>query len=347
MRNFNYALLKGKKWDGELLNYMTKIGEYKGRQELFLHQKPTVLGNLVERATRQSTESSNRIEGIRTTDSRIKALLLKKSSPKNRDEQEILGYQDVLNTIHESYAYIPITPQIILQLHRDLYQYSDKSIGGKFKNTQNFISETLPGGEQIVRFTPLSPIETPEAMDRICQSYNREIDKGDIHPLILIQPLFMIFFASIRSMMEMGISRLLTTLFLYKSGYVVVRFISLEEKIERTKSSYYDALERSGIGWHENKEESSPFIKYSLATILSAYRDFEKRVDIFANKQSALQQVEDAVNQILGKFTKRDIMERTPTISRASVEKALKELVDSNKIERHGKGRATYYNKKE
>lgn len=347
MRSFDYSELNTKKWDGEILNYISKIGEYKGRQELFLSQKPKVLENLVELAIIQSTEASNKIEGIRTTNSRIKDLVLKKIEPKNRDEEEILGYQDVLSTIHESYEFIPIKIEIILQLHRDLFKYSDKSIGGKFKNTQNFITESLENGESIIRFTPLKPYESEEAIKLICESYNREIDKGEINPLILI-PAFIHDFLCIHPFNDGNgrMSRLITTLLLYKLGYVVGRYISIEEKIEKTKNTYYQVLEKSGYGWHENKEDINYFVKYILGIILSAYRDFEERVDIFDNNLSAFEQVEQAVNRKIGKFTKSEIMELTPTISRASVENSLKKLLDKNIIERHGKGRATYYIKK-
>lgn len=347
MRSFDYSLLQDKKWDLEVLNYISKIGEFKGRQELYLSQKPKTLENLVELAIIQSTESSNKIEGIRTTDSRIRDLVLKKIKPKNRDEEEILGYQDVLSTIHESYEFIPLTPEIILQFHRDLFKYADKSIGGKFKNTQNYISETLQNGKTFVRFTPLKPYETPNAIEMICKSYNREIDKGEINSLILI-PSFIHDFLCIHPFNDGNgrMSRLLTTLLLYKLGYVVGRYISLEEKIEKTKNIYYDVLEKSGVGWHENKEDTGYFIKYILGIILSAYRDFEARVDIFDDKASALEQVQYAINQKIGKFTKSEIMELVPTISRASVENSLRELVDKNVIERKGKGRATFYVKK-
>ncbi len=347
MRNFDYSILAQKKWDSEIVNYISKIGEHKGRQELFLNQKPKVLENLVELAIIQSTESSNKIEGIRTTDARIKDLVLKNVKPRNRDEEEILGYQEVLSIIHESFEYIPIKKEIILQLHKDLFKYSDRSIGGKFKNTQNYISETLANGETFILFTPLKPYETTPAVDMICESYNREIDRGQINPLILI-PAFIHDFLCIHPFNDGNgrMSRLLTTLLLYQQGYLVGRYISLEEKIEKTKDSYYMALEKSGVGWHEGKEDPTYFIKYILGTIISAYRDFEERVDIFDNKSSALDQVEFAVKNKIGKFTKSDIMELTPGISRASVENSLKELVDKGVLERHGKGRATYYVKK-
>lgn len=228
-----------------------------------------------------------------------------------------------------------------------MFKYSDKSIGGKFKNTQNYISQTLANGENYVRFTPLKPYETPNAIENICQSYNREIDKGIVNPLILI-PSFIHDFLCIHPFNDGNgrMSRLLTTLLLYKLGYVVGRYISLEEKIEKTKTVYYDVIEKSGVCWHDNKENTNYFIKYILGIILSAYRDFEERVDIFDDKPSALEQVQYSINQKIGKFTKSEIMELTPTISRASVENSLGKLVAQNIIERKGKGRATYYVKK-
>ena len=347
MRKFDYSLLKEKKWDAEILNYISQISEYKGRQELYLSQKPAVLDNLVELAIIQSTQSSNEIEGIRTTDSRIKDLVNKKVAPKNRDEEEIIGYKEVLSTIHESFDYIPINSKIILQLHRDLYKYSNKSIGGKYKNSQNYISETRKDGETIVRFRPLDPFETPQAIEKICQEYNREIDKGEINPLILI-PIFIHDFLCIHPFNDGNgrMSRLLTTLLLYKLGYVVGRYISLEEKIEKTKTNYYLALEKSGVNWHGNSEDPTFFIKYILAIILAAYRDFEDRVNIFDTKPSSLDQVLSAIDKKLGKFTKSEIMELAPAISKSSVEKSLKELLEKDIIERHGSGRATYYTKK-
>lgn len=347
MRDFNYNLLKDKKWDLEIINYISTIEKFKGRGEVFLAQKAHTLDNLVELAIIQSTESSNKIEGIRTTDSRIKDLLQKNIKPKNRDEEEILGYQDVLRTIHESYKYIPISSDVILQLHKNLFRYSEKSIGGRYKNSQNYISETNPNGQSYVIFTPLDPFQTPVAIEMICDSYNKEIDKGEINPLILI-PSFIHDFLCIHPFNDGNgrMSRLLTTLLLYKEGYLVGRYVSLEEKTERTKLNYYKSLELSGQGWSSSDDDKTYFIKYILGIITSAYRDFEDRVDIFDSNQSAFDLVEKAVNSQLGKFTKSDIMKLTPTISKASVENSLRDLVDCGVIERHGKGRGTFYVKK-
>ena len=344
MRTFNYATLKDHQWDSEILGLVAQIHEFKGRQELYLKQKPTALDKLIEIAKIQSTGASNKIEGIVTTSTRIQQLCMDKTTPKNRDEEEIMGYRDVLNTIHESYQYIPIRSTYILQLHRDLYRYSEKSIGGRYKNTQNVISETAPAGTQTVRFMPLEPYETPGAIDAICESFNHVIDSCVIDPLVLI-PIFINDFLCIHPFNDGNgrMSRLLTTLLLYRCGYVVGRYISIESKIEKTKSKYYDVLEQCGINWHEGKNNSNPFIKYLLGIILSAYRDFESRINLTDAKIPALEQVRNAISEKIGKFTKREIMELVPTVGKASIENSLKSLVEENFIERYGKGKATFY----
>jgi Fic family protein len=268
MRNFDYSELEKSLWDSEIIGLIAQIHEYKGRQELYLKQKPAELDRLIEIAKVQSTEASNEIEGIRTTNTRLLQLVKDKTTPRNRDEEEIMGYRDVLNTIHENYEYIPITSNYILQLHRDLYKYSHKSIGGTFKNSQNYISAIDANGREFVLFTPLPPYETPAAIKAICDSYNRIITAQDIDSLLLI-PVFIHDFLCIHPFNDGNgrMSRLLTTLLLYRSGYVIGRYISLESKIAKNKNLYYDALEKCQKGWNENEEDPAPFIKYLLHTL--------------------------------------------------------------------------------
>lgn len=344
MRSFDYSVLKNKTWDNEILGLVAQIHEYKGRQELYLRQKPEELDRLVEIAKIQSTEASNEIEGIRTTNTRLKQLVADKTVPRNRDEEEIMGYRDVLNTIHENYEYIPIRANYILQLHRNLFRYSEKGIGGHFKNTQNYISATDSEGNEFVLFTSVTPYETPPAVDAICESYNRVIDTQEIDALLLT-PVFIHDFLCIHPFNDGNgrMSRLLTTLLLYKSGYVIGKYISLESKIAKNKNLYYDALEACQRGWYENQEDPAPFIKYLLRTILAAYRDFEDRVDLVSEKLPAVEVVRRAVYGKIGKFTKRDIMELCPTIGKTSVENSIKQLVDRGVLVKHGSGRSTYY----
>ena len=345
MRDFNYTSLKDCKWGSDVIGYIAVIHEAKGKQELYLKQKPEELEKLVEIAKIQSTEASNEIEGIRTTNTRLKQLVGEKTTPRNRDEEEIAGYRDVLNTIHESYEYIPLTANYILGLHKILYSHSKKTIGGRFKNVQNYISATDSTGNSFVLFEPLAPYETPAAIEKICEEYNRAIAEGEVDPLLLI-PIFIHDFLCIHPFLDGNgrMSRLLTTLLLYRSGYLVGKYISLEAKIAKNKDLYYDALSESQEGWHEGKDDPTVFIKYLLSTIISAYRDFEERVEIFGeSKLSALDIVKRAVESKIGKFTKADIVELCPSLSSSSVESSLKKLCDNGFISKHGSARATVY----
>lgn len=347
MREFNYGKLRNIKWDNEVLGLVAQIHEYKGKQALFLKQKPATLEKLVEIAKIQSTEASNKIEGIVTTAIRIKQLCDQKTTPRNRDEEEISGYRDALSLIHESYEYIPIKSSYILQLHQVLYRYSQRGIGGRFKNTQNYIAEIKESGEQIVRFMPLDPFETPTAIEKMCESFNRETDACEIDPLILI-PAFIVDFLCVHPFNDGNgrMSRLLTTLLLYRAGYVVGKYVSLESKIEKTKESYYKALGKSDINWNNEENDLTPFIKYILGTVLAAYRDFEQRVILVEDKASAIDLVRNAVNNTIGKFTKSDIMELVPSVGKTSVENSLKILIEEGVIGRDGKGKATFYFRK-
>ena len=344
MRNFDYSKLSTCKIDTEILGYIAKIHECKGRQELFVRQKKDKLEKLVEIAKIQSTESSNKIEGIVSTNTRIKQLVQDKTTPRNRDETEIMGYRDVLNIVHENYEYIPITPNYILQLHKYLYQYSNPDFGGKFKNTQNYIVATMNDGSSRTLFTPLSPVETPNAIQELCDTFNNAINLGEIDPLLLIIN-FIKDFLCIHPFNDGNgrMSRLLTTLLLYRSGFVVCKYISLEKKIEKTKDSYYDVLEQSSENWNEGTNDNTPFVKYLLGIILSAYRDFEERLNLIDDKISAIEMVEKVVNVRLGKFTKSDIQEECPSLARQTIEKALKQLCDSGKIKKQGSGSGTFY----
>ena len=344
MRTFNYTMLKNKKWDNEIVAYIAQIHEHKAKQELFLKQKPQDLEKLVEIAKVQSTESSNEIEGIRTTNTRLKQLVNEKTTPKNRDEEEIAGYRDVLNVIHESYKYIPITSNYILQLHKMLYSHSPKAIGGTFKNVQNYISGTDANGKNYTIFTPLTPFETPIAVENICEEFNKAIAENEVDPLILI-PIFIHDFLCIHPFLDGNgrMSRLLTTLLLYRCGYLVGKYISLEAKIAKTKSLYYDALEQSQKDWETGKDNPESFIKYLLGTIISAYRDFEERVEIVSSKVSAIEMVKKAISTIVGKFTKSQIVELCPSLSVKSIESALKKLATEGKIKKCGAGKNTFY----
>ena len=299
---------------------------------------------LVEIAKVQSTEASNAIEGIVTTNTRIRQLVEEKTTPRNRDEQEITGYRDVLNLIRENFDTIPITRNYILQLHKILYSHMNNPMAGKTKNVQNYISATHLNGSTEILFTPLAPFETPEALDRICDEYNRVIGNLEVEPLIAV-PVFIHDFLCIHPFNDGNgrMSRLLTTLLLYRNGFYVGKYISLEAKIAKNKDLYYQALREAQIGWHEGNENVIPFIKYFLGVVLSAYRDFEDRFLIVADKVPAIEMVRRATQGIVGKFTKQDILTRCPSLSLSSVEGSLRKLTELGELNRAGSGRASYY----
>ena len=317
---FDYSALKHKKWDSDILGLVAAIYREAGKQELYLKQRPEELEKLVEIAKIQSTEASNAIEGIVTTSTRIRQLVEEKTTPRNRDEQEIAGYRDVLALIHESFDTIPITQNFVLQLHKILYSHMNNPLAGRTKNVQNYISATYPDGHTETLFTPLAPFETPGALDRICEEYNRVIGNFEVEPLLVI-PVFIHDFLCIHPFNDGNgrMSRLLTTLLLYRSGFYVGRYVSLEAKIAKNKDLYYDALRQSQTGWHEGAEDKLPFIKYLLGTILAAYKDFEERVSLVEPKLTALEAVRRATQLKIGRFTKQDIRELCPTLSISSI----------------------------
>ena len=344
MRSFNYSSIADCKWDSEMLGLVSAIYKEAGKQEMYLKQRPDELEKLVEIARIQSTESSNAIEGIVTTNTRIKQLVAEKTAPKNRDEQEIAGYRDVLAIIHESFDTIPITQNYILQLHKILYSHMNNPLAGKTKNVQNYISATYPDGHAEILFTPLAPFETPVALDMICNEYNRVIGNMELEPLIVI-PVFIHDFLCIHPFNDGNgrMSRLLTTLLLYRSGFCVGKYISLEAKIADNKDIYYESLRASQEGWLEGKDDPVPFIKYLLGTILAAYKDFGERFALVEEKRPALETVRHATMSKIGRFTKQDIREMCPSLSISSIEGSLRTLVENGELRREGAGKNTCY----
>lgn len=345
MRNFDYR----KKWQKlltpEIVALLTQIHEYKGEQSLFIETKADTLSQLVEIAKIQSIEASNRIEGIYTSDARLKALVKDKTTPRSRNEQEIAGYRDVLNMIHESHDYISIRPNMILQLHRNLYKFEGYDIGGKYKAADNIIEEEYAEGNKFVRFKSVPARETPEAIESLCNEFDRALGAGTIDPLFLI-PMFILDFLCIHPFNDGNgrMSRLLTLLMLYRSGYIVGKYISIEHLIEKTKDSYYECLQESSFNWHEEENDYAPFVQYMLVVVLAAYRDFSDRVKtLITSGFSKPERVEELIMNTYGEITKSVIMDKCPDISRITVERTLSGLLTSGKIIKIGGGRYTKY----
>lgn len=328
----------------DIVALLTQIHEFKGEQNLFVEANSDTLTQLVEVAKIQSTEASNKIEGIYTSDERLKKIVLDKTTPRTRNEQEIAGYRDVLATIHESYEYIPLRPTMILQLHRDLYKFSGMSIGGNYKNSDNVIAETDSAGNRFVRFQPVPAWETPEAIDFACKAYDEAVQSG-ADPLLVI-PMFILDFLCIHPFNDGNgrMSRLLTLLLLYRSGYIVGKYISIEKVIEQSKETYYETLQQSSAGWHENQNDYAPFVRYILGVIVAAYRDFSSRVQVLVTSgMSKPDRIREVIKGTLGKITKAEIMEKCPDISQITVQRALIELQKKGEIIKLGGGRYTSY----
>ncbi|MUG97601.1 cell filamentation protein Fic [Scytonema sp. UIC 10036] len=348
MQSFEPGFIERQPISQNLLRTIRLLGEYKGKQELFKEQSPQVLETLRQASIIQSTESSNRIEGITVPLQRIKELVSEKTTPRDRSEQEIAGYRDVLNTIHGSYAYIPFTPGVVLQLHRDLYQFTVGE-GGRWKSVDNVISATYPDGTKIVRFEPVKAAATPLAMASLHERFNTLWQSGEIEPLLLI-PTYILDFLCIHPFSDGNgrMARLLTLLLLYKAGYEVGRFISLERIVERTKESYYDTLYQSSQNWHTGKHSLSPWWEYFLGVVvLSAYREFEKRVGLVTSAKGAkTAMVLDAVSNIPGDFSIKDVQERCPTVGIDLIRRILRQERDAGRLECLGRGPDARWRKK-
>ncbi len=332
----------------EVVALLTRLHECRGRQELFIEAEPDVLTALLEVAKIQSTDASNRIEGIYTTDERLKAIVQEKVQPRNRNEEEISGYRDVLATIHESYEYIAPRPNNILQLHRNLYSFSSSAVGGVYKNSDNIIAEKHADGTGTVRFRPVPAFLTSDAMMNLCTKYNDAIEAGTYDPLLLM-PMFILDFLCIHPFNDGNgrMSRLMTLLLLYRAGFIVGKYISIEMLIEKSKDSYYEALQASSAQWHENGNDYLPFLKYMLGVVVKAYNEFEDRVEYMHHrKMSKPDRIKALIERTPGKISKKDIAAACPDISVTTIERTLADLVASGFIEKVGSGRSSAYVKK-
>ena len=341
MHTFDYKETPKQLLTPDIVNMLASLHEFRGKQELYIEAESDVLTALLDIAKIQSTKASNKIEGIYTSDERLEALVMEKAEPRNRSEEEIAGYREVLATVHDSYEYIPIRPNNILQLHRDLYSFSSSDTGGRFKNTDNVIAESGQDGQQRVRFMPVPAFQTPEAMENLCNEFNNAIECAEYDPLLLI-PMFILDFLCIHPFNDGNgrMSRLLTLLLLYRSGYIVGKYVSMERLIEKTKETYYEALQNSSIEWHNDKSDYTSFVRYYLGVVLKGYNEFQDRIEHLKYRKLS------KADRVKAVFEKSDIATLCPDISETTIERTLKELLEAGYIEKVGKGRATGYAKK-
>ena len=328
----------------EQISILRSLGEYRGKQALFFKQSPEALKSLQLVAKIESSESSNRLEGIELPHKKIEELVIKDTTPKNRSEQEIAGYRDALNLIHESGEHMPFTPNIILQLHTILCRYLANP-GGRFKATDNEIIENHPDGTKRIRFTPTKAHLTLNAVNQLTENYSVDVKEQKQDALILI-PLAILDFLCIHPFSDGNgrISRLLTLMLLYQFNYQVGRYISLERIFENSKESYYETLEASSQNWHADKHDAKPWLNYFWGALLRAYREFEERVGVITTSRgSKTELVRLAVNRKIAPFSISDIESDCPGISRDMIRQVLRKMRDEGLIIASSSGRGAVW----
>lgn len=331
----------------EMGGLLQKLGEFKGKQDLFTHQTLQVLETLKELAIIESTESSNRIEGVTVPAKRFKELMARSVKPKNRSEAEILGYREVLASVHTKPEAFTIDEKTILGFHKRIYVLTDVP-GGQWKRRDNTIEERLPNGRWITRFVPVSATKTPFYMKELCRRFNRLWDKGQISPLILI-PAFILDFLCIHPFTDGNgrVSRLLTVLLLHQAGYTVGRYISIERLIEESEQTYYESLRISSNRWHEGKHILKPWWEYSLGVLIAAYKEFEKRVGAITKSRGAKTAiVEEVIKNLPTTFGISDIERLCPSVSRDMIRVILNHLRKGGFLTCKGTGRGALWEKR-
>lgn len=346
MEKFDYGNVLSKLMTPQIMQALGNVHEHRGKQSLYLATRPDVLDKLCEVAKIQSVSASNRIENISTTDKRLRELMSQKIEPINRDEREITGYRYVLNLIHESHDDVPISPNVILQLHRDLYRYQDVFFAGKWKDSDNIIAERAADGKLVARFRPTSAAGTPAAIQAICDAYDEQIRAGVYDPL-LMSLVFVFDFMSIHPFNDGNgrMSRLMTLLLLYRNGYAVGKYVSIEAEIETSKETYYEALAASSAGWQDSENDYEPFVTYMLGVILACYSTLNQRFVQLSSSGSNEDILRVYFDNLVGKASKRQILDDNPVISQRTLERILQKMQVEGYIEKVGMARSTCYRK--
>ena len=347
MKSLDIEFLRRQAIPIEMGGLLQKLGEFKGRQDLFQNQTPQVLKTLKQTAIIESTESSNRIEGVTVPAKRFKELMAHPVKPKDRSEAEILGYRESLLLIHTKPESFTIDEKTILEFHRRIYAKTDIP-GGQWKKRDNTIEERLPDGRWITRFTPVSARETPFYIKESCVRFNRLWDKRQVSPLILI-PAFVFDFLAVHPFSDGNgrVSRLLTVLLLHQADYTVGRHISIERLIEESKETYYEALQLSSKGWHEGKHSLKPWWEYSLGILIGAYQEFERRVGTIAKARGAKTAiVEETIKNLPSSFRISEIERLCPSVSREMIRVILNRLRKKGYIICKGTGRGAIWEKR-
>jgi Fic family protein len=327
-----------------LLGQLTAIYEFKGKERLYQVQAPELLAALQRSAIIESTESSNRIEGVVASPERVREIVGKGAAPANRSEAEIAGYRDVLGQIHASHEFIPVTPNVILQFHRDMFRYT-ASLAGAWKHGENTIQATTPEGTKEVVFLPVSAFATPTAMQDLCDDYAQTAVAGTADPLMAIAA-FVLDFLCIHPFLDGNgrLARLLTTLLFYKAGFTVARYVGVERLVEDTKASYYESLRASSERWHDGQHSLVPWWEYFLGITLAAYEQLDQKLSGGALPSKA-DRVKLAIQVLPPVFSKGELTRICPEISGRTLKRVLEELRSEGKVEVAKRGRNAMWRK--
>lgn len=340
MHSLSPGYLARLRFDARQLATLRSLGEYRGKQRLYVAQSPEVLSDLRKVALVESTESSNRLEGVVVAAARLRSLVLKNAAPKSRSEQEVAGYRDALALIHESGERMPFSESTVLQLHGMLYRYMSQP-GGRWKSTDNEIVERHPDGSSRIRFRPVAAHLTPMAMTDLIARYRTALDQQLADPLVLV-PLAILDFLCIHPFPDGNgrMARLLTLQLLFHFDCAACRFISLERIFEESKESYYETLEASSQGWHEAAHDIAPWLDCFWGALLRAYKEFEKRVGAIERGRGAKgDRVRAEILQRNRRFSISEIEEACPGVSRDTVRLVLRAMKAEGLIAPTGKGR--------
>jgi Fic family protein len=322
------------------------LAEAKGRQQLYERQLPQVLESLREMALIESAESSNRIEGVTVDRGRLRPLVLGNAPPRNRPEEEIVGYRRALNWIHSKREVIPLSSETCLELHA-LAQGGTTGDAGAWKTRPNDIVQVYPDGRREVRFHPLAPDLVQAAMSELFLAYHDGIDQGRVTPLLALAAL-VLDFSCIHPFRDGNgrVSRLLWLLGLYHHGFSVGRYISLERVIEQTKDGYYDTLQKSSAGWHEGSHDIQPWFTYTVSTMRLAYREFEERAQRARPRRgSKTDLVEAAIENLGGVFGIADVEQQCPSVGRDMIRRIMNHWREDGKLEMLARGRDARWRK--
>jgi len=341
MHSLTDTYLQALKFSTAQASMLQKLGEFRGKQALFSQQTPEMLDSLKNAAMVESSESSNRLEGITAPHHRIEAVVANNAQPENRSEQELAGYRDALRGIHAAGAQMTFNVATVRELHKTMYLYMLEN-GGQYKKKNNEIIELHPDGRfKRVRFTPVTAADTPGAMKSLIERYAHAAHDLCIEPLVII-PLAMLDFLCIHPFRDGNgrVSRLVTLLLLYHSDYVVGRYISLERIVEESKQTYYEVLEHSSRQWHDGRHDAAPWLNYFWGVLLRAYGEFEERVGTIKHGKGAkTDAVRDVVLRRTVPFAISDIEDACPWVSHDMIRLVLRQLRDEGAIKAEGVGR--------